>query len=69
MQQHTVIAPNKVGKHRHFNTQCVSSEQYLFSSKYLCKQKLWSKSKSEKENKKGTAYSDTYRSTHVSCLI
>ena len=59
MQQHTVNVPNKVSKHRHKQlTQCISSKLYLFSSKYLCKQKLHSKPKSEKENKKGTAHSD-----------
>lgn len=59
MKQHTVNVPNKVGKHRHQKlTQCLSSELYLFSTKYLCTQKLQSKSKSEKENKKRAACSD-----------
>lgn len=50
---HTVNVPNKVGKHRQqLLSQCISTELYLFSSKYLCKQKLQSKPKSEYEKKR-----------------
>lgn len=52
-QEPTVNVTNEVGKHRYQQiTRCISSELYLFSSMYLCKQKLQSKSKSEKETKR-----------------
>lgn len=67
---HTVNVPNKVGKHRQqLLSQCISTELHLFSSKYLCKQKLQSKPKSEYERKKGTADSGNWRSRCIKYLM
>lgn len=66
--QSTVNVPYKVGKHRQqLLSLRISTELYLFPSKYLCKQKLKSKPKSEYE-KKGTADSSNWRSKHKKYL-
>lgn len=66
--QHTVNASNKVGKYRQqLLSQCFSTELYFFSSKYLCKQRLQSKPKSEYE-KKHAADSDNWRSRFIKHL-